>query len=117
MRIIQKEKGDSVSISALEAYGLIEKTRGDNNAKESEAFRSILAYLKSFSMQRSLAWAESARKILMDGGLTDYEASLIINLSPERHTDAKALIPSLSYIENLTLDILLNEISDASNKY
>lgn len=117
MRIIPKEKTESASISAAEAYKIMERIKEEGSGRQNEASRSIMEYLKKLPMQRSAFWAESARKILTEGGLTDYEATLVINLLPERHTDAKALIPSLTHIENLTLDMLLNEIMDIPMKY
>jgi len=84
----------------------------ERNMEDNESFKSILKYFEVCSRAGSASWAERARKILMAEGMTDYEATLILNISPERHIDAKALIPSLSRFENYVIDHILNEIAE-----
>ncbi|EHY65748.1 DNA-directed RNA polymerase II subunit RPB4 [Nematocida ausubeli] len=112
MKFIEKTEDKSKSISATEALGIVEKTRMDRRMEGNEAFQSILKYLRVCPSPRNTSWAERVRRTLVSGGMTDYEASLVINLSPERNTDAKALIPSLSRMDNYALDALLNTISE-----
>ena len=113
MRIIQKEEGQSQSISAIEAYAIASRIDTERNMKDKEPFVSILEYMKACKpSMESAAWAERARKILKDGGMTEYEVSQVLNLSPVKYVDAKSLIPSLSRLENYAVNYLLNEIAE-----
>ncbi|KAH9386898.1 DNA-directed RNA polymerase II subunit RPB4 [Nematocida major] len=112
MKFIEKAEDKAKSISAAEALIIVERIRIDRGVDNNEALQSILQYLRMCAPSKNSVWAERVRRTLMNGGLTEYEASLVINLGPERHTDAKSLIPSLNRIDNYTLDILLNEIGD-----
>ncbi|EIJ88183.1 DNA-directed RNA polymerase II subunit RPB4 [Nematocida parisii] len=112
MKFIEKAEDKAKSISSAEALIIVERTRMDRRMEGNDAFQSILKYLRLCPSPRNPSWAERVRRTLVSGGMTDYEASLIINLSPERHIDAKALIPSLNRMDNYSLDTLLNSISD-----
>ncbi|KAI5193224.1 DNA-directed RNA polymerase II subunit RPB4 [Nematocida minor] len=112
MKIIERAKDESKSISSVEALMIVERIRMERGMENNEAFQGILKYLRTCPSPRNPSWAERVRRTLVNAGISDYEASLIINLSPERHTDAKALIPSLNRIDNYALDILLNEIAE-----
>lgn len=114
MKFIEKKEDSARSISAVEALAIVESIRAERGMETNEAFQSILKYLRVCPFARNPSWAERVRRILLTGGLTEYEASLVINLMPERHIDAKALISSLSRVDNYTLDSLLNEIGDVS---
>ncbi|KAI5187612.1 DNA-directed RNA polymerase II subunit RPB4 [Nematocida homosporus] len=115
MKIIPRFDGESRSISAIEAHGLMERIRGERDMEENSAFQSTLKYLRSIPVSGTAIWAERARKLLVEGGLTEYEASIVINLGPERHTDAKSLIPSLARIDSYALDMLFNEVAEIPN--
>ncbi|OAG29011.1 DNA-directed RNA polymerase II subunit RPB4 [Nematocida displodere] len=115
MKILSREAGDSKAISSVEAFALLERIREERRTEGSESFQSTLEYLKACSFIGTPSWAERVRKILTEGDMSDKEASAVINLGPERHTDAKALIPSLTRFDNYSLDALLNEISDTPN--
>ncbi|KAI5179646.1 hypothetical protein NEOKW01_0109 [Nematocida sp. AWRm80] len=115
MRLVKENSTESKSISSIEALDIIERIKSERPVKNNHTLESIEEYLKELPGLGEVSWATRTRKSLMEAGMTDYEASLIINLSPERHTDAKALIPSLSRFDNYTLDMLLNEMVGIQN--
>lgn len=113
MRIISETPKSTQSISAPEALALLTSIREERRTQEPEALLNTLKYLRACTTPGASACAERSRVLLQNAGLTDYEASQVINLCPETHTDAKAHIPSLSRIDNSTLDILLNDLADS----
>ncbi|KAI5171019.1 DNA-directed RNA polymerase II subunit RPB4 [Nematocida sp. LUAm3] len=112
MKILEKPQEESTSISSAEALSLLERIKAERNRDTNEPFQMIMKYLKTCSLHGLGGWAERVRKLAEEKGVPPYEASMLINLSPETHTDAKALIPSLAAMDNYLLEMLLNEISE-----
>lgn len=115
MKILQRNTGESRSVSCLEALAQMDKIREERDMRQNEAFQKTIQYFRECPGHESASWIERVRKLLTDGGLTEYETSLVINLAPETYLDAKLLIPSLSRFDNYTINLLLNEIASIAS--
>ncbi|KAI5192187.1 DNA-directed RNA polymerase II subunit RPB4 [Nematocida sp. AWRm77] len=115
MKILQRNTGESHSVSSLEAFSQMEKISEERDMQSNEAFQKTMQYFREYSGNRNSSWAERARKVLVEKELTEYEASLVINLNPETYLDAKMLIPSLGRFDNHTINMLLGDLSEISN--
>lgn len=112
MKILHTKEDETRSISSAEALAIVERIRMDPDRNLSSSFQSILSYLRMIPSPRNSSWAERVRRVLNNGGLTEKEATQIIDLSPERSIEAKSLVPSLERIDSYSLDTLLNDVAE-----